>query len=64
MDEQRHAVLRGFLRIGVFIGVGGLILALIEPRESGEFVVSVCSALIGGLLMLGAAVMLRLSRRE
>ncbi len=60
--NAKQEVLRGFLRIGVFIGVCGLLLALIEPRHSPEFVLSVCSALIGGGLMLGVAIILRATR--
>ncbi|MFN8531818.1 MAG: hypothetical protein U0670_24695 [Anaerolineae bacterium] len=48
-----HEALKGFLRIGVFVGGCGLVLALVEPRDSAEFVVSVCSALIGTVLVLG-----------
>jgi hypothetical protein len=55
-------VLRAFFRIGVFIGVCGLLLALVEPRHSPEFVLSLCSAMIGGALMLGVAIVVRLSR--
>lgn len=60
--NAKQEVLRGFLRIGVFIGVCGLLLAFIEPRHSPEFVLSVCSALIGGVLMLGVAIILRVTR--
>lgn len=60
-DPKREA-LKGFLQIGAFIGVTGLLLALVQPPDSGEFVVSVCSAMIGGVLMAAAAIMIRLSR--
>lgn len=62
--DARLEVLRAFFRIGVFIGVCGLLMALVEPRNSPEFVVSLCSAGIGGALMLGVAIMIWLSRRE
>ncbi len=52
-------VLKGFARIGIFIGLGGLVLALVEPRSSPEFVVSICSSLIGGALLLGVVILRR-----
>ncbi len=60
--NARRDVLRGFFGIGVFIGGCGLLLALVEPRHSPEFVLSVCSAAMGGALMLGVALVVRLSR--
>jgi hypothetical protein len=45
--------LRSFLRGGVFIAGLALLLMLIVPRDSAEFVVSTCSLLIGLTLMLG-----------
>ncbi len=62
MDDQRREALQAFFRIGIFIGVTGLVLALLHPADSPEFVVSVCSAMMGGLLMVGVAIMVRLSR--
>jgi hypothetical protein len=53
-------ILRGFARIGIFVGVGGLLLLLVEPRNSPEWVVSLCSALIGGALMLAVVIVSRL----
>ena len=62
MDGLKQDALRGFLRIGMFIGVTGLILALIEPRDSAEFVLSVCSAAMGAVLVVAVSVMIRLGR--
>ncbi len=62
MDELKRDVLHGFLRIGLFIGVAGLILAFLEPRDSAEFVLSVCSAAMGAALVVAVAVMIRLER--
>lgn len=56
MDPE---ALRGFLRIGMFLGVCGLVMAFVQPRNSGEFVLSVCSAAMGGALILGAVVLTR-----
>ncbi|MBI5671165.1 MAG: hypothetical protein HZC41_24475 [Chloroflexi bacterium] len=46
-------VLKGFLRIGVLVGGCGLLLALTQPPGTAEFVLSVCSALIGLALVAG-----------
>jgi hypothetical protein len=35
---------------------------LFQPRHSAEFVLSVCSALMGGTLMLAVVIIMRLSR--
>ncbi|MCZ7540956.1 MAG: hypothetical protein M5U29_13830 [Anaerolineae bacterium] len=62
MDPE---VLRGFLRIGMFVGVCGLVMALVQPRDSAEFVLSVCSALMGGALIVGVVILTRwFVRRE
>ncbi len=61
MDEQKRNALRGFLQIGIFIGGTGLVLAFIEPRDSPEFVLSVCSAAMGAALVVAVAVMIRRS---
>lgn len=44
--------LRAFLRGGVFVALVSLILVFASPRDSAEFVVSVCSLLIG-LALIG-----------
>lgn len=62
MDDQGREALQAFFRIGTFVGVTGLVLALLQPTDSPEFVVSICSAVMGGLLMVGVAIMVRLSR--
>jgi CHASE2 domain-containing sensor protein len=43
--------LRGFLQVAFFLGGCGLVSALLVPRESAEFVLSVCSALMGFALL-------------
>lgn len=52
-------VLKGFLRIGVFIGGCGLVLALTQTPGTAEFVLSVCSALIGLALVVGVILVSR-----
>lgn len=53
-------ILKGFARIGIFVGLGGLVLVLVEPRNSPEYVVSLCSSLIGGVLLLCVIILRRL----
>ncbi len=53
MDRE---VLKGFARIGIFIGGSGLVLLFLERPNSPEYIVSLCSALLGGLLLLGVVV--------
>jgi hypothetical protein len=45
-------VLRAFFRIGVFVTGISVLLAIANPTDSPEFVVSVCSVMIGATLML------------
>ena len=54
--------LRGFLQIGCFIFAAGLCSAVAQPRESGEFVISICSSGTGLLLILGAVLVMRLTK--
>ena len=56
------AVLKGFARIGFFIGCSGLVLLFLEPRNSPEFVVSLCSSIVGGVLLLGVVLLGRWMR--
>jgi len=46
----------------MFIGLCGFLMIFVQPRGSPEFVLSICSALIGGVLMLGVVLVTRLSR--
>lgn len=48
MDKQ---ALRGFLAIAFFVGGSGFFLAFFQPRDSAEFVVSICSGVIGVALI-------------
>ncbi len=56
---MHREILKGFARIGIFVGGGGLVLLFLEPRSSPEWVVSLCSALIGGVLLAGALILSR-----
>lgn len=60
--DPRIDALHGFLRIGMFLSLCGFLLMLVEPRNSPEFMLSLCGTLIGGALMLGVVVVMRLSR--
>lgn len=48
-------LLRAFLRGGVFVAGLAFVLALTVPRDSAEFIVSVCSVGIG-LAIMGLAI--------
>ena len=52
--------LKGFARIGFFVGGCGLVLSVVEPRNSPEFVVSLCSTAIGLVLVAGVIIVSRL----
>lgn len=60
--DPKIDALHGFFRIGMFIGLCGFLLMLVEPRNSPEFMLSLCSTLIGGVLMVGVVIVMRLSR--
>lgn len=44
--------LRGFLQAGILIGGCALVMLFMLPRDRGEFVISLCAALMGGFLVL------------
>ena len=51
--------LKGFLRLGFMVGGCGLLLAFFQPRESPQFVLSMCSAAMGLTLVVGVIVVSR-----
>lgn len=51
--------LRGFLGLGFLVGGCGLIMALGQPPDSPQFVLSVCSAALGIALIIGVIVVAR-----
>ncbi len=55
--------LHGFLRAGVFIALVSLVLVLGVPRDSAEFVVSVCSLTVGVTLVGLITLLIRLAQR-
>ncbi len=57
--DDLHEALKAFLRIGVFIGGGGLILLLVVAPGTPEFVLSGCSALMGVAVIVGVFVVHR-----
>ena len=62
-NPMNPQVYKAFLRIGVFIAGTALVLMLVEPRDSGEFVVSTCSLLLGLVLVGGVFFMTWMTRR-
>lgn len=59
MRREDHPV-KGFLQLGFFVGGSGLVLALLQPRDSAEFVLSVCSAAMGGFIVAASLIITRL----
>ena len=55
--------LQGFFRAGVLVAVVSLALVFSVPRNSAEFVVSVCSLIIGLTLIGLIALFARLGQR-
>lgn len=54
--------LRGAFRIGVFITVASLLMVFMQPRESAEFVISVCSTGIGLAMIAMVLLVIRISK--
>lgn len=52
-------VLKGFLRIGVFIGGCGLLMVFTQTPGTPEYVLSVCSTFIGLALVAGVLLVSR-----
>ena len=52
-------VLAGFLRIGILVGGCGALMLFFQPPESAQFVLSLCSALIGGTMIIGVLLLNR-----
>jgi hypothetical protein len=55
--------LRGILSMGFLIGVCGGTMAFVQPPGSAEFVLSVCSAVMGAAVVGVAVVVSRIGRR-
>jgi fumarate reductase subunit D len=53
--------LHGALRLAVLILLLALVMLPFQPRASGEFVVTVMAAIVGGLFVLAVIVLLRWS---
>lgn len=51
------------MRAGVFIAGLALLLIFAVPRESAEFVASVCSLMLGLALVFGAGLVAWMTRR-
>jgi hypothetical protein len=45
--------LRGFLQLGFFVGGCGFLMAFLQPPQSAEFIVSLCSGAMGLSVVLG-----------
>ncbi len=62
MDDSFFGALKGFLQIGIFIGATGFVLALMHPTDSSEFILSMCSGVIGLIMIVGVIIVLRMAR--
>ena len=47
----------GLLAMGILVGGGGFLLAYFQPKDSPEFVVSLCSGVIG-LIIISLVILL------
>lgn len=56
--------LQGFLRLGFFVGGCGLVMVPFQPPGSAEQILSICSAAMGGVLILGVVVVTRVLRAD
>jgi hypothetical protein len=54
-----HESLRGFLQIGFFVLIMSIFTAFALPSDSGEFVISICGAALGLVLIIGSLVLWR-----
>ena len=60
--SELHGALRAFLQLGVFICGCGAVTAVMLPRDSAEFYVSLCNVAIGLALTGGVIAFVRLTR--
>ena len=59
-EDELHQALKAFLSIGIFIGGGGLVMLLAIAPGTPEYVLSLCSALIGGIIVAGVVIIYRM----
>jgi hypothetical protein len=59
-----NETLRGVLAMGFFVGGGGLFLLFFQPAGSAEFVLSACSAGMGGAIIAVVLLARRFDRRS
>lgn len=55
-------LVKGFLRLGFFVGGCGFVMIFMQPPKSAEWVLSVCSALLGAALIVGVMIVTRIRR--
>lgn len=60
-EDNLNEALRAFLGVGVFIGLGGIVLALIIQPNTPEHILSVCSAGMGTMIIVGVVIVKRLA---
>jgi hypothetical protein len=55
-------ILQAFFRFGLLIGLGGLLLVLLQPRDTAEYYISICTAMIGGVMIAMVVILARIGR--
>ena len=56
--------IRGYLQVGFFVGGCGLLMLFLQPPGSGEFILSLCSAIMGLGLVAGVIAFKRWAQRS
>jgi len=64
MQHPEDHPLRGFMQIGFFLAGGGFVMALANAPAGPEFVVSVCSGLMGAFLVMASVLLTRWMRHK
>lgn len=59
-----HEALRGFLQMGILVGGCGFILIFMQPPNTAGWVLSICSAMMGFALVIGALLLARFLREK
>lgn len=61
-DDPFRAFVRVFLGFGLFIALCSGLMLFFQPRDSAEFVLSVCNLFIGLTLVLVVVIFIRVFR--
>ncbi len=64
MDDSSSGAIKGFLQLGFFIGGTGFVMLFFQPPNTPEFVLSLCSTMMGIFLVGGSIALLRWINRN